>query len=230
MSFLTLAASALSLGFLHGLGADHLMAIAALSVDGSGERRHGRAIRTAVGFAAGHALVLAFGAVAAVTLGLLVPAALSAGAERLGGGMLVAMGVFGVWSIASGRTYGHIHGPAGAADGGRWHLHLAPAAGHPSHAHGGSIVPLAIGAVFAASSLRAVMLLQPFSASAQALALPALFVLIALFAVGILISMSLFGVVLARVLSLRTVNAVGRGAAATVSAASIGIGIYWMFS
>src|SRR5262245_59669802 len=119
MSFLTLAVSALSLGFLHGLGADHLMAIAALSVDSSGERRDRRAIRTAVGFAAGHALVLAFGAVAAVTLGLLVPAAISAGAERVGGGMLVAIGLFGVFSIATGRSYGHIHNTSGAVGMGR---------------------------------------------------------------------------------------------------------------
>ena len=187
-------------------------------------------MRTAVGFAAGHAMVLAVGALAAVTLGLLVPAVISSGAERVGGGMLVAMGVFGVWSLASGRSYGHIHGPSGDSAAGRWHLHLARASGHPAHTHGGSVVPLVIGALFAVSSLRAVMLLQPFSPSAQALALPSLLVLIALFGVGILISMSLFGVLLARVLSLRTVNAVGRGAAAIVSAASIGLGLYWMVS
>ena len=92
MSFLALAVSALTLGFLHGLGADHLMAIAAMAVDGKADRRQARAIRTAVGFACGHALVLAAGAVAAVTLGLLVPAAISSGAERLGGGMLIANG------------------------------------------------------------------------------------------------------------------------------------------
>ena len=226
MSFLALAVSALMLGFLHGLGADHLMAIAAMAVDGKTDRRQARAIRTAVGFACGHALVLSVGAVAAVTLGLLVPAAISSGAERLGGGMLVAMGVFGLWSIASG--YGHIHGTAGSQSNGRWHLHVARATGHPGHAHGGSIVPLVLGALFAISSLRAVMLLQPFTPDAQALALPALFVLIALFGVGILIAMSLFGVLLARVLSLRTVNTLGRAAAGTVAIASIALGFYWM--
>ena len=62
MSFLVLAVSALTLGFLHGLGADHLMAIAAIAVDGKSDRRQARAIRTAVGFACGHALVLSAGA------------------------------------------------------------------------------------------------------------------------------------------------------------------------
>jgi len=62
------------------------------------------------------------------------------------------------------------------------------------------------------------------------MALPALFVLIALFGVGILIAMSLFGVLLARVLSLRTVNTLGRAAAGIVAFASIGLGFYWMVS
>ncbi len=229
MSFLTLAGSALTLGFLHGLGADHLMAIAALSADG-GRRRRVHAMRTAAGFAAGHAVVLACGAVAALTLGLLVPAAISSGAERAGGGMLVAMGVFGMWSLASGRTYSHIHGPAGDTGRAHWHLHFGRASGHPRHTHSGSVVPLVIGGLFAMSSLRAVMLLQPFSQGAQALALPALLVLIGLFGVGILLSMSLFGVVLARVLSLRAVSAFGSAAAAVISAASIGLGAYWMFA
>lgn len=228
MSFLPLAASALTLGFLHGLGADHLMAIAALSVDGSGERRHVRAIRTAVGFACGHALLLSMGAIAAVMLGLLIPAAVSSGAERVGGAMLVAMGAYGLWAFATGRSYAHVHGPAGQVTIGRWHMHLSRAAGHPSHAHGGSAVPLVLGALFAVSSLRAVMLLQPFAPDAQAMALPAMLVLIALFGVGILLSMSLFGVVLARVLSMRAVNAVGRSAAVLVALASIGLGVYWM--
>jgi nickel/cobalt transporter (NicO) family protein len=226
MSFLALAVSALTLGFLHGLGADHLMAIAAMAVDGKSDRRQARAIRTAVGFACGHALVLSAGAVAAVTFGLLLPAAISSGAERLGGGLLAAMGVFGLWSIAT--SYGHIHAAPEGRSSGRWHLHVARATGHPRHAHGGSVVPLVLGALFAISSLRAVMLLHPFTSDAQAVALPALFALIALFGVGILIAMSLFGVLLARVLSLRTVNALGRAAAGTVAFASISLGFYWM--
>src|SRR5687768_12862567 len=113
MSFLALAASAVTLGFLHGLGADHLMAIAALAVDGPKERRHVRAMQTAVGFACGHAVILGIGAMLAVTIGVLLPAAVATGAERAGGGLLVAMGVFGLWSLAGGRTYGHIHGLPG---------------------------------------------------------------------------------------------------------------------
>lgn len=228
MSFLALAGSALTLGFFHGLGADHLMAIATLAVDGSSERRQARALRTAVGFAFGHAVILGVGAVVAVTLGLLVPAAVSSGAEKVGGGLLMAMGLFGLWSLVGGHTYAHVHGRGGETSRGRWHLHLKRVSGHPAHAHGGSRLPLVLGALFAVSSLRAVMLLQPFSPEAQTLALPGLFVLIALFGVGILLSMSLFGVLLARVLSLQAVTAVGRTAAGIVATASIALGAYWM--
>lgn len=230
MSFLALAGSALALGFFHGLGVDHLMAIAALTVDGTPERRYVRAFRTAIGFACGHAMLLGAGAILAVTSGLLVPAVVSSGAERAGGLLLIALGAFGAWSLATGRTYAHVHGPQGTLSAaGRWHLHLSRSGGHSAATHGGSVVPILFGAVFAVSSLRAVMLLQPFGPAAQTLALPGLLVLIALFGVGILISMTLFGVVLARVLSTRTVTVLGKAAAGTVAAASIGLGLYWMF-
>ena len=223
-----MASSALTLGFLHGLGADHLMAIAALTTGSAAEGRSRRVIRTAVGFAAGHAVVLGAGAILAVTAGFLVPAAVSSGAERLGGVLLIVMGVYGLWSVTTGRAYAHVHGMTEAAPTSRWHLHLSRAAGHAAHSHGGATLPLIIGALFAISSLRMVMLLQPFSPEAQTLALPGLLALIVLFGVGVLLSMSLFGVVLARVLSLRAVSRIGQAAAAAIAIASIGLGSYWM--
>jgi len=78
------------------------------------------------------------------------------------------------------------------------------------------------------SSLRAIMLLQPFSPDARTMALPALLGLVALFGLGVLLSMSLFGVLLARVLSLKTLSHVGRTAAGLVAVSSILLGAYWM--
>ena len=228
MSFLALAASALTLGFLHGLGADHLMAIAALAVDGSADRRQARVLRTAVGFAAGHAAVLGVGALLAVTAGLLLPAAVSSGAERVGGAMLMALGAFGLWTLTTGRAYGHIHTSPAAGFHGRWHMHLSHGTDHPARTHGRGMMPVVIGALFAVSSLRAITLLQPFSPDAGAMALPALLGLVALFGLGVLLSMSLFGVLLARVLSLKAVSAIGKTAAALVAVSSIMLGAYWM--
>jgi hypothetical protein len=142
--------------------------------------------------------------------------------------MLIVMGTFGLWTLTSGRAYGHIHTNPDSGLQGRWHMHLARGTGHPSHTHGGRVMPVVIGALFAVSSLRAIMLLQPFSPDARALALPALLGLVALFGLGVLLSMSLFGVLLARVLSLNALSAVGRTAAGVVAVSSILLGAYWI--
>jgi hypothetical protein len=225
---LLLAGSALGLGFLHGLGADHLMAIAALSVDGRSVRARARVVHTAFGFALGHMLVLAAGASVAVIFGVVVPHAVSSVAERVGGALLVALGAIGAWSVVSGRAYTHIHAEADGRT--RLHLHLAGGdrSRHAEHAH--SLVPTLMGALFAFSSLRALMLLQPFGASAHALALPVILLLIALFGLGILLSMSLFGVLLAGAFSLGAVERFGQAAAFIVASASIALGAYWMFA
>jgi hypothetical protein len=223
---LLLAGSALGLGVLHGLGADHLMAIAALSVDAPSSRARTRVVHTAFGFALGHMLVLAAGAVIAVIFGVVVPDAVSSVAERVGGVLLVGLGTIGAWSVISGRAYTHIHAEA---DGrARLHLHLS-AGGRIRHApHPHSLVPTLMGALFAFSSLRALMLLQPFGTSAPSLALPLLLVLIGLFGLGVLLSMSLFGVVLARVFSLGAVERMGQGATLAIASASMALGGYWM--
>jgi hypothetical protein len=114
-----------------------------------------------------------------------------------------------------------------AVDPGAWHLHI----GHPRrHLSGHSKLPAVLGAVFAVSSLRALSTLAPFGASAASVAIPQLVLLIALFGVGILISMSLFGVALARTLSTQFVSRLGHGAAILMATASIGLGFYWILA
>jgi hypothetical protein len=222
VSFFTLAASAVVLGFVHGLGADHLMAIAALATEGRGRHTRTRIVQTAVGFAVGHMVVLAVGASVAIAFGVVLPSAFEAGAERLGGVLLIVLGAVALWGVFSGRAYSHLHQEVDGRT--RWHFHFG--ARHHPHAH--PRIPTILGAVFAVSSLRALMLLEPFGASAQSLALPVLLLLNILFGLGILMSMSLFGVLLARVLSLAAVETMGRVAAAVVAVASMLLGIYWI--
>jgi hypothetical protein len=222
MSLFTLATSALALGFVHGLGADHLMAIAALAVDRRAGRTRPGIVQTAVGFALGHTIVLGLGVTAAVLFGLVLPAAYQSGAERVGGLLLVGLGAVGLWGVISGRAYSHLHRENDGRT--RWHIHF----GSHAHPHGHSSVPTALGAIFAVSSLRALMLLEPFGASAGALTLPVLLLLNILFGVGILMAMSLFGVLLARVLSLAAVEMLARTATTVVAIASMLLGIYWM--
>jgi hypothetical protein len=198
--------SALGLGFLHGLGGDHLMAIAALSVDGgaaasSAAARRARALGIAARFAIGHALLLGLGAGAIVIVGWSIPPHVERGGEMLGGGLLIAMGLM---------TLQHLRA-------------------HPRHAAGlsraHSHVPTIVGAAFAISSLRALAMLTPFGDNLAAASLSQLLALIAVFAIGILGSMLLFGVALAGLLSTRALQRVGHAAGALVGVSSIVLGV-----
>ncbi|MGH9330660.1 MAG: hypothetical protein ACRD09_09465 [Vicinamibacterales bacterium] len=220
--------SAVLLGFLHGLGADHLMAIAALA-GGNARSARTRAVGVAVRFAIGHALLLGLGATTAIVAGWTIPLVVERGGEIAGGLLLIGLGVFGLWAVTTGRVYSHAHPrPPRPADA--WHLHLGLPAHHPLPSSHDSAVPTLVGAVFAVSSLRALTLLAPFGGAAAAASLPLLFVLIALFAVGILLSMSLFGVALARVLSTHAVARLGRFAGTAMALGSIALGVYWITS
>ena len=226
-----LISSALVLGFLHGLGADHLMAIAALSVGGAGDavqpaEQRARALGIAIRFAAGHALLLALGAGALIILGWSLPLVVERGGEILGGTLLVLFGAIGLWGALSGRVYGHTHRHGDERDA-HWHLHIGSRERHPvpaAHSH----VPTIIGAAFAISSLRALTMLTPFGAGLDAAPLQTLLTMILVFSVGIVISMSLFGIVFARAMSVARAVRLGRAAASLMAVTSIVLGIFWI--
>jgi hypothetical protein len=227
-STLILIASALVLGFLHGLGADHLMAIAALSLHPAAEApaaKRARALGVAVRFAIGHAVLLAAGAGALVALGWSLPLMFERAGEMLGGVLLVVLGAVGLWGVVAGRVYGHTHTHA-HEDAPHWHLHIGRRDRHPvpgAHSH----LPTLVGAAFAVSSLRALTLL-PFGIGAAPL--PILLGLIGVFAAGILLSMSLFGVAFAGVMSAPVVARLGRASGGAMALSSIVLGVFWVFS
>ena len=210
-----LTSSALALGFLHGLGADHLMAIAALSVGSPAAVTRARTFRVAVGFAVGHALLLACGSALVIVAGWTIPEIVERFGELAGGWILIALGAAGLWMAITQRVYGHVH-PHGAS------LHSLP----QQH----TLLPTLLGSVFAISGLRALTLLTPFGAHALQPSLLALLGLVIVFALGILLSMSLFGIVLAGTLGTPRVAAwAGQGAAVVTAVASVALGAYWVF-
>lgn len=229
---LLLLASALFLGFVHGLGADHLMAIAALSIGPGGDTtvtlpaRRARALGVAMRFAFGHALVLAIGAGALVALGWSLPLAVERGGEALGGALLIVMGGAGLWAVVAGRVYGHSHRHGNEAAP-HWHLHVGRPEHHPvpmAHSH----LPTIVGAAFAISSLRALTMLTPFGDRLGATPLATLLALIGIFGIGVLLSMSLFGIAFARLMSAAAVARLGRAAAVVMAAGSIALGLFWI--
>ena len=230
MTVLILISTALGLGFLHGLGADHLMAIAALSLGPGAEPaavKRARALGVAVRFAVGHAVLLALGAGTLLLLGWSLPVVVERGGDLLGGLLLIVLGGVALWGVGAGRVYGHTH-LHGHEEAPHWHLHIGRRERHPmpgAHSH----LPTIIGAAFAVSSLRTLTLLAPFGDRLGAAPLPMLLGLITVFAAGILLSMSLFGVAFAGIMSARVVARLGRAAGGAMALASIALGVYWIF-
>ena len=205
------------------------MAIATLSVSAGTETpavRRARAFGVAVRFAIGHALLLALGASAILMLGWTLPLVVERGGELLGGVLLIGLGAIALWGVWAGRVYGHTH-RHGHESQPHWHLHIGRRDRHPvagAHSH----VPALIGAAFAVSSLRALTLLAPFGSRIGGAPLATLLVLICVFAAGILLSMSLFGVAFASLMTSRVVARLGRAAGALMAVASITLGFYWI--
>jgi len=191
------------------------MAIAALSVDGAADRSvaasRAQAFAIASRFALGHALLLGVGAGAIVLIGWSIPPYVERGGEMLGGSLLIVMGLVTLqhlWSRDRSR-----------------HRRVAARASH-LHSH----LPTIIGAAFAISSLRALALLSPFGAEAAAAPVAQLLALIAVFAIGILGSMLLFGVAFARILTASALQRVGHAAGILVGLSSIVLGVTWVAS
>jgi hypothetical protein len=219
---LILISSALVLGFL-------LMAIAAMSVGPGGEApvaKRARAFGVAVRFAVGHALLLVLGAGALLLLGWSLPIVVERVGEMLGGALLILLGGVGLWGVGAGRVYGHSH-RHGHEPAPHWHLHIGRPDRHPmpgAHSH----IPTILGAAFAVSSLRALTMLAPFGGQIGAAPVPMLLGSIAVFAVGLLLSMSLFGVAFAGLLTAPVVARLGRAAAGAMAICSIALGVFWL--
>lgn len=206
------------------------MAIAALSMGAGGDApavKRARAFGVAVRFALGHALLLALGASAIILLGWSLPIVVERGGELLGGFLLIGLGMIALWGVGAGRVYGHTH-LHGREEAPHWHLHIGRRDRHPvacAHSH----LPTIIGAAFAVSSLRALTVLAPFGDRVGAAPLPMLLGLIIVFAAGILLSMSLFGVAFAGLMTARVVARLGRAAGVVMALASIALGVFWIF-
>ncbi|MEO5741266.1 MAG: hypothetical protein ABIS29_11790 [Vicinamibacterales bacterium] len=228
-----LTGSMLALGFLHGLGADHLMAIAALSLATPlGPARYARAFGLAVRFAIGHAVLLALGAGMVVFFGWQIPVRFEQGGEFIGGCLLIALGLVVGWLTVSGRLYvhSHVHDAGNHGAHRHWHLHLAwwGRDSHRPSIH--TVLPGVLGAVFAVSGLRALVLSLPlWSATDGANHFWSLLFLVTIFALGILTSMSLFGIFLAHTLADRRMTGrIARFSAAATAVSSLALGIYWI--
>lgn len=206
------------------------MAIATLSAGRSThDRPYSRTFGVAVRFALGHALLLAVGTTLVIIVGWNIPVVVERAGEMLGGIVLIGLGAIGLWMGWTRRFYVHSHAHThlpGRPEHSHWHFHLGRQHRHPVPA-GHSALPGILGGIFAISGLRALTLLAPFDTVRTSPL--GLLVLVLIFAVGILLSMSVFGIVLARAMKSPHVTAsVAKTAALTTAVASIALGLYWI--
>ena len=207
--------TALTLGLLHALELDHMLAVTTFV-----SRRP--ATRAAAWFGArwgiGHSVaVLAAGGVLLVS-GVRWPERWDAAAEALVGLVLIGLGV---WAILSARK---LHLPSAEGHGGHTHRHAPPEQGHPAHDRG---AVTAVGLLHGLAGTSAVVALVPVTLSERVTI--GLGYLVA-FGVGVTLAMTGFAAVAA--LAMRTAGAsslaAGRWVTRFVGIAGIAVGVFWV--
>jgi hypothetical protein len=206
---------ALAQGLRHAFEPDHLAAVSTLLADGRGARR---AAVLGAAWGAGHTLALFGVAAVLAALGAELPGRVESGFELAVAGMLVVLGVRGLWRArrmgGSGEVREHRHG-----DRSHVHAHAAP------HVHLGeralAVRPLLIGLVHGLAGSGALTALVASSLSGTAARLG--FVLV--FGVGSIAAMALATVVAGW--SLARVDHRLSWLHAGLAALSIAIGLAW---
>lgn len=173
-------------GILHGLGPDHLAAITAVAGAGGGFQR---ITSFAVRFALGHAVVILLAGSAAFFGRRFLPPTWERNFELLAGGLLVCGGLALIVGLATKRIslHRHLHGH-GVAQHSHLHAHLGDATSH-QHVHGMSAVLL--GGLFALGGSSSMLAATSAVLSPNAIDF---FLRITAFTIGIVISMTGFGI------------------------------------
>lgn len=222
------------LGFIHGLGPDHCLAIGSLA-GGGGNAPLGRAARVSLRFGVSHSIVLAVCAGAAILLGFVIPESWEGALEVAGGIALLGMGV---WTIFSARDFRihrheHVHEKTPHAHPRRSHRLERKHSHSHLHAHIGRdhshedhpALSAVAGAFFALSGVRGLTLLLPVAlAQKPSLAIAG----VVLFGLGVVSSMLLFGA--AAALAVRFAGAWERSLRAVIGMASVACGAFWIVS
>lgn len=188
-------------GVLHGLGADHLVAITAVAGAGGGFQR---ITAFAARFALGHALVILLAGAIAFFGKRFLPPLWEKNFELLAGASLVLGGVVLLVGLLTRRIslHHHDHDHAGVPHA-HLHFHFGGAKSHHRHVHG--VFTVLLGAMFALGGARTMLTATPIVLANDGFEF---FLRIAAFTAGIVISMTLFGA-LARLLVSRGSNLLG---------------------
>lgn len=186
---------AFSLGMIHALDADHIMAVSSLA-----GRRPG--IKSSIAFcsrwAIGHGLALLVISLFVLLLGWAIPVSLSQWAEQLVGLVLILLGLWVYWDMSRRHIHLHFHRHGKGLLHAHWHQHPAQERhpdSHHQHTHSATLVGVLHGTAGSAPLLA----LLPIS---QAVSPWVGIAYVVVFGMGVFIAMLLFGGVLGRLFAL----------------------------
>jgi nickel/cobalt exporter len=214
-------------GVLHGLGPDHLAAIAALVGRGTGRQIERRQLALlGLRFGLGHVTALVLLAVTVWALGRSVPDNWQRGLEQAGGVVLVLLGGWILAEVFRRRVVVHSHSHRHTqAEEEHEHVHIHLRGEHPrthSHPHLATMV----GGLLGFSGARALLVALPIVAAGSA---DSMAVRVVAFGAGIVVSMTLAGwlaqAALARAARTPAYARVVVGATGVLSSA---LGLYWL--
>ena len=213
----------LILGFLHGLGSDHLVAITTLVSRGA---RSKEALIMGLRFGLGHMATLVLIGSLGIILNFTIPPSLEKGSEILGGILLVLLGAWILYDSLQGKFYlhGHLHAHSGEN---HQHLHFHLWGRHET-SHLYHHLPTLLGSAFALSGIGALLVVIPV-VLAESMEKSVLYVLF--FGIGIISSMSAYGLIMARFFRILLRNRLlFKGSLVTTGLISIFLGFYWIIT
>jgi nickel/cobalt exporter len=205
------------LGIVHGLGPDHL---AAITVFGSrGGRQAHRLAWFSIRFALGHAFVIVLAGISAKLGKSLMSAWWEAKFDIAGGAFLIATGLLLMIGLFTGKFHAYMHEQHEhrSGDSRFFHFHGPQNGRHP---HGR--FALLLGAFFAMGGFRALLAVAPI---ALASGLGQSILRIALFTLGIVVSMLAYGLLSGSLLQ-RLEQAQGAMGRIWVHASGYAVGIF----
>jgi high-affinity nickel permease len=213
-STVLLLATGTGLGLLHSFDADHIMAVSTLACEKPGKKQ---AIVFCVKWAMGHGGVLMTLGILSFALGIPIPASISHWAEKGVGLMLIGLGswlLFRLWTQQQIRLQPHSHGDI-------THTHLSKDVSEHKH------TPVMVGITHGlAGSAPALALIPAITQGHVVLALS----YIALFSLGVMTTMFLFGAALGSTQSWlqKKSNWIFNISRILVASLSITMGGYWL--
>jgi ABC-type nickel/cobalt efflux system permease component RcnA len=197
-SIITFLSLAFALGILHALDADHVMVIS--NFIGQRHSLH-QSLKYCARWALGHGTALFVVGFFVFILGRTIPVELSVYAEYGVGAVLILLGIWVLWDLRRKNAHLHFHQHDGLPHHAHWHRHHNNHSSHHSNNHN-SKQPHSAGTHKHFHSATMIGVLHGMAGSAPLLALIPLtqiasswlgIAYLGIFAIGVLLSMLLFG-------------------------------------